>query len=649
MPTKDFIVKLVGDSKDYQSAMDQASKALAKYEKQNLSANAAMKTVTNAMTKFISVAALVKGAQEALNATIKGSQTTADGYAAAIDGCKTAVSTFFTALSTGDFSSFTQGLDQIIQKGVRASQAMDQLGNTVMSFNYLTASNNAAFNESLLTMRNANASPEERAAARKEAEKQLQYAQDLAAGKEAALMKALTNNAVKKSPLSADMFNVEDIQKISLLDALAERPDLLAKYGLQSKDYYLAQAKEYSQLIKAARPKTEAIPADLYRSEAGRAQAAEIAARNRAAVEAFNTYEAELQKEYQFALEVKALLEDISDEELQSNIFNLSTDVANTNQGITQMQRQLLAAAGELKRGAGKTGAGGAGTGSASSASGRYMSDLEYDRMIYQERIKLAEQFSDEWVALKQGLRETEYQMEVERLRATIQNEDDLAAALKLAEQVLQKDLYNIAMEGYAQRLNFRSGDIEQSTETITENINSMRDSLSGIGDGARAFEQLGHAMTQLSENKAWQGVGNAVAGVGSAIQAYMQLASAAQIAAAAEGAAETPTVWGKIATVTALIATFTTAATQIRAMNNYAEGGIIPGRNWNDGITARVSSGEMYINEADQKRLFDAIHTGNLGGGGSGPAVVTGEQIVLAINNYGRRTNRGEMVFAGR
>ena len=53
-----------------------------------------------------------------------------------------------------------------------------------------------------------------------------------------------------------------------------------------------------------------------------------------------------------------------------------------------------------------------------------------------------------------------------------------------------------------------------------------------------------------------------------------------------------------------------------------------------------------MFINQADQKKLYDSIHSGNIGGG-SGRAVVTGEQIVIAANNWGKRTGRGEILFA--
>ena len=112
---------------------------------------------------------------------------------------------------------------------------------------------------------------------------------------------------------------------------------------------------------------------------------------------------------------------------------------------------------------------------------------------------------------------------------------------------------------------------------------------------------------------------------------------------------AETPTAIGKIAAAISLGATIISTVSSLKSIQTYAEGGVVPGKTWNDSITARVSSGEMVINEADQKRLYDSIHSGNLGGAGGGPAVVTGEQIVLAVNNYGRRTNQGELVFAGR
>ena len=635
-------MKMSVDSKGYQSGMDQAAKSLDKFQKQNLSTAAAMKTVTTTLSKYISVAALAKGAVDAFNATIRGSQTTSDKFDASMRAAETAVNTFFSSLSTGDFSQFNLGLDNLIKKSGEAYRALDRLGNASMSWNYFYSEGMADITELQLISKDRTKPMEERKAAALQMQTIQQDLSSYAAGYSQRAREAMAKVMTEATSLEWTDVSEADLRNVLRLDLLdvnmsqEEKARLKARY-----QEYLDEVKKYEDWFnKEVRVYEKRAIKDSFGATVAWGKV-DVTSQEDLDLRAQDLRD--IASEYQDAVLFNQVLVRGSNEWLQDLIQLVAQanaaerSMRSINRAVLESKNSLLAGD-ETPKGT-----------TPSVPKTNYMSSLEIDRMMYQGRIQLAEQFSEEWVALKQGLRETEYQMEVERRRTTIQNEDDLTAALKLAEQVLQKDLYNIAMEGYAQRLKFRTGDIEQSTETITGNINSMRDSLSGIGDGARAFEQLGHAMTQLSENKAWQGVGNAVAGVGSAIQAYMQLASAAQIAAAAEGAAETPTVWGKIATVTALIATFTTAATQIRAMNNYAEGGIVPGRNWNDGITARVSSGEMYINEADQKRLFDAIHTGNLGGGGGGPAVITGEQIVLAINNYGRRTNRGEMVFAGR
>jgi len=136
---------------------------------------------------------------------------------------------------------------------------------------------------------------------------------------------------------------------------------------------------------------------------------------------------------------------------------------------------------------------------------------------------------------------------------------------------------------------------------------------------------------------------GNLMNASAMAVEAVRSVVAAKTAEAAASGAAEaakTPLVgWlmvgGAIASVLAAMAN----------IPSFATGGIVGGSNYTDGITARVSSGEMVINEADQKKLFEQIHSGNIGGGGAGRAVVTGEQIVLAVNNYGKRTGRGELI----
>ena len=584
-----LVSKLGVDPSKYVSGMDQARKSLDSFQKQNLSNKAAMKEVTSVLTKYISVAALVKGAQEVLTRTMQGSQTTADGWAATVDGCKNAVDTFFTALSKGDFSSFAQGLDVIISKGRAASVAMDQLGNTIMSFNYLSASNNAAFAQSLLTIRDTKATASERGAAIKTAEDELKFMTDLVAGKQATLYNAIAAVSTKKSPLAANQFKFEDIKAISLLDAFADVPEKLREYGLETKDYYLNLAKEYAEKIKAAQPQYETYDGNLARSEQGRAQIAEIEKRNAEKRAAFNAYNEQLKEQYLFALEVQALLEDIKDEDLQ-NIFNLFTQISDAEMQLTNMTKQLMQAKGEYKRGL-----------PTSEEAPRTFGALPGPSNPFQ----------------------------------------DLDVTTKVVDKLPE-------MERTLTEVNGVLYDMNGNVIAVTNSFDRMTAAADGVNSIGRAMESLGSTFGQL-EGSGWKMAGGVMATAGAVVQAYTQMAQAASIAATAQAATETPTVWGKIAAITTMLGAFAAMVSTVQSsVRTYADGGVIPGQNYNDGITARVSSGEMIINPADQKRLFDSIHTGGIGGG-SGSAAVTGEQIVIAVNNYARRTNRGELVFAGR
>lgn len=191
-------------------------------------------------------------------------------------------------------------------------------------------------------------------------------------------------------------------------------------------------------------------------------------------------------------------------------------------------------------------------------------------------------------------------------------------------------------------------GNITIHSGTAADGLERMNTAAEGFSSMGRAAENLGNAFQNMG-GSGMRSAGSIISAAGAAVQAYTQMAQAASMAAAAEAATETPTVWGKIAAITAILGAFTAMVSQIQSsVRTYADGGIIPGQNYNDGITARVSSGEMIINQADQKRLYDSIHTGGVSNGTT-RSTISGEQIVIAVNNYARRTNRGELVFAGR
>jgi len=649
MPSRDYIVKLAGDSRSYQSAMEQASRSLDKFGKQNLSVSAAMNVVTSTMTKFLSVAALVKGAQEAITATINGSQTTADQFNATLTAAKDTVNTFFSSLSTGDFSQFNMGLDNLIAKSKEAYMALDRLGNASMSWGYFHTARMADLTDLQAVVNDKSLPMEQRqqaAAQMKDIQEELQgYAKSY----EQRAIEAMAREMTKATNLEWTDVGRQDLEKVLGLDLLSTDMSEQEKQRLQARyQEYLSEVKKYEEQFnkESRRYERQAVKDSFGATVAW--QKVDVTPQEDLDLRAMDLRD--IAREYQDAVLYNQILVRGSDEWLQNLIQlvqqadNAERSMRRVNSAVQQAQNIQPAAAGAP-----------AAAGSNTASKNNYMSPLEYDRLILQERLKLTQKYSDDYIDLQQQIRETEYQMQVERLTATIEDEQQLATALEIIERVKQQDLYDIAMQGYVARLQLaeqftgQMQSVGETSDNVADNFTTMRDSLQGIGDSGRALESLGRAMSTMSDNRNWQGVGNLVSSVGAAAQAYMQLAAAAQIAATSTAAAETPTIWGKIAAVTTMLSVFATMISQVRSMSNYAEGGIIPGHNWNDGITARVSSGEMVINEADQKRLYDSIHTGNMGGGGGGPAYISGEQIVLAVNNYGRRTGQGELVFAGR
>lgn len=72
-----------------------------------------------------------------------------------------------------------------------------------------------------------------------------------------------------------------------------------------------------------------------------------------------------------------------------------------------------------------------------------------------------------------------------------------------------------------------------------------------------------------------------------------------------------------------------------------FAGGGIVGGTSYKgDRLPAMINSKEMILNGFQQKKLFEMITSGG-GQSGSGSAVVTGENIYIALRNYGRRSGK--------
>ena len=75
------------------------------------------------------------------------------------------------------------------------------------------------------------------------------------------------------------------------------------------------------------------------------------------------------------------------------------------------------------------------------------------------------------------------------------------------------------------------------------------------------------------------------------------------------------------------------------------ANGFVIPGDDYADRTLIAASSGELILNKAQQGAVASMLSQKEQGYGGQ--PYVSGEQIYLGLNNYLRRTGRGEMLTA--
>lgn len=260
----------------------------------------------------------------------------------------------------------------------------------------------------------------------------------------------------------------------------------------------------------------------------------------------------------------------------------------------------------------------------------------EYDRLIKvaheDERARLEEERA-QWQAMADAIGGAGEAM------------SSMQMAQQAAEQVMQLggalqqmgSALGVNMSGFGKFLS-----ILQATMSVISAVQSVTGFL-GETFGTTANSTA--SMSEASKDEAKQG---AAAAAASAVKsgAYALESKAAEKAAAANiFLAHSYIPFAGVPMATGFVATMEGVLGGLQA---FADGGIVGGSSWHgDRVLARLNSGEMVINRGDQRRLFGMIKSGNAGNTGQSitRTVVTGEQIVTAVNNYSRRRGRGEAI----
>lgn len=165
------------------------------------------------------------------------------------------------------------------------------------------------------------------------------------------------------------------------------------------------------------------------------------------------------------------------------------------------------------------------------------------------------------------------------------------------------------------------------------KSVKNVDDMTTGMENMSTILGSLGGLMSQSSDNMgAW-----ALSSAANIAQMIVQL----QALATAQGVASAFSApWP--ASLAAVATVLTTVASIFSSLPQFAEGGIIGGSSYfGDRLLARVNSGEMILNQKQQRRLYDLTTSDGGATVSLGVSRIQGSDLYLALSNYMKKTGK--------
>lgn len=312
----DILARLLLNTSDYDSKLKKAKGSTTDF------ATAIAGKAAGAAMKLAGALTAVAGSAMTFESIIRGSQTTSDEFDRVIRSVTTSVETFFTAVSTGDFTAFNRGLDDMIARARLANDALDQLGNTTMSYNYFNAKNQADFAEAITVLRDKNATADEKAAAKATADR------IMGSQKEITEQLALrSKNAIAALVSEKNTLNLNKISRVDIDDVLALD---VSAMGDTMKEDLKAAYKEYENIYNKMKEQYTTLE-----------ETSEIGVFNRVVNQKGLDQAMEgITEKYKHAILFNEILVRNSDDWLQ-NLIGIQQTSDNAVRSMAQMERQL--------------------------------------------------------------------------------------------------------------------------------------------------------------------------------------------------------------------------------------------------------------------------------------------------------------------
>lgn len=616
----DLVTRLILDNKQFNDNIAKSKQQTQQFE--NISTK-----ITTTIGKFAGAIGIAMTASEGFNRVLKSSQTLSDLTASAMQAAKTGVDEFFYSLGSGDFTSFLNGLDDIIAKSQDAYNALDQLGNTRISFNYYTGKFDEAIAQARLTAKNKQLDENERRKAFAAWDIELKKKEEAGTTVANDALDALTKSIVTGTKLRASDISLADFEKVMKIDLMpsAKRNEV--------KDYYKQQYNDYLKLSKKIE-KDRVIDVTKAGNNYSRIQDANNAAR---------IAQEGAAAKYKDAVMYNKLLNKLSDEDLKK-LTELGKEYYATSRLIAQQRQEFNESTTEFSNSivtaekAKETAAKAAAQKAAKEAANAIPvgSIAELDKLISEAKKKYNNAITDA--------------ARVEALKL-IKELEQRKVVLNITAKFNSRDLEDLKLPALKTE-GFDTSKLKLKPIISKKDISLNQDYASSINDVTSAFSTMGNTMSTISSltqdgADTWFNYSiSLMSAVANAIPAIAALTTAkkaeanANLEAAATGAASSvasiPFVgWAMaVSAIAAIIA----AATNIPKLkdggiafgNSIVNVGEYAGARSNPEIIAPLSKLKEYISPKESNAIAGDV-----------TFKIRGQELVGILSNYNKKTNK--------
>lgn len=652
--------KARGQVQNFQKGCDTAGKSVSAFG-QALGLDVGM------LTKFGGAVGIAMAAGKGLKAVIDSNQTSADKFQAAMYSAKTVVGELAYSIGTFDFSNFQDGLTGLINRAKDAAKAIDQLGDTLRSYSLKEAKARAAVAEAKKVIRDKNATPEEKEAAKANARALLEEAKEAAT----IAIDDYADTIIKEARAQGLL-----ISKEGALDLIDYALELNSTKGRETakkradEDY-----KDYIFELNKLQSKPEYQITQTMPSIIGAQTISKLDVDN----EEYKRGLQDLNEKYKTAIALNTILVKQTEEE-QTNmteqrlamynlaeqldtldsrlegIENKTDDVTGGTQKQEEIIKESLTYWQKMAQEAQKT-----------RDNTVYMSDAwveantQMEEALHKidlitakmERAKTNERFGDALKDMLTPITGPDLAGQVEntkpdKLAGELNNktitelERSLAAYQEVQKKTFDPELlahYNQmikAIRAEIERMNTLGVETPTPDKKATEKWDDFNTAMSETSNIVSSLAETFQEGTEVTAASILRMVSTSLPAIGSLITAIAALAGVE----ATEKAVESSKHW--IEAIAAVAALGATVAAAISAAKNqkFANGGIVGGNSYTgDRVTARVNSGEMILNKTQQANLFK-LANGATPGGSQVEFHISGTELVGVLNNQNRKNN---------